>query len=257
MNVNHESMGEEVIMNLFIKSEIYKIVKSRFSQVIFTSIVSLSLCISILICMNTTNVGELFYIYRNVILVLFALSPIVGEIVFRNEYSYGTFKNMVSYGIYRNTMLFGRLIICILIEVLFIVAIIIPALICVMLFNVNNLGGVGNEIVQLGKIVIESLPLLISGIVICNSLLFIIEDKLDYIIVFLIIVFVPNIILGLASFADLGKIEVYNKYLITTNLIQITNRSNVNYSITLILSLIYIIFFFILGVSVLKRKEIK
>lgn len=169
-------------MSSYVKSEFYRIFHYKWSY-LFIAICS-ALLLSSNIVLAAVRFSDPKFPYGNTsfsfanfissIVIVYILCICVASMVFGNEHNNHTMKNSVSYGIGRGTIYFSKLIVEIVYAfIAFIVITGVHVASAYLLLEHSH----ENEIVELLKMFVASLPLLLFGLAATNCFIFIIEGS--------------------------------------------------------------------------------
>lgn len=238
----------------YLKSELYKTYTSIYTKILLCLLIIVLFFINSFFALYSKDVTTTFLINKKILYIAFFFTPLFTELVFSSDSTYGTLKNTLSFGIGRGEIFIGKLLISMLFQLIIFFITIATCTLMPLLFFHNSL--VINELSSLIRVFISALPIILCVVGITNSLEFISEDKLNYLLAFIIVMFIPNFINGILKVFDLGSIDSVNKYTMLSRLSLILDNSSLAFLETLGVGLLYFIVFVFLGYLDFRKKEL-
>lgn len=238
----------------YFKSELYKACTSIYTKILLSVLIIALISINLFFTLYVKDISTVFLVNKKLLYIGFFFTPLFTELIYSSDLNYGTLKNTLSFGIARREVFIGKLLMNLLFQlIIFLIAITICSIIPLLIFH-NSLAK--DESLSLIKSFINALPIMLAAVGITLSLEFISEDKLNYVIAFIIVMFIPNFINATLTVLNLGSIDSVNKYTMLSRLSLILDNSSLAFLETLGVSLLYFSTFVFLGYIDFRKKEL-
>lgn len=238
-------------MNRLIKFQVRNMFKQKSFYVCLCLLILMGPILTFIGAFNTPNYETIKVIPQMVSLLsgeISLLSTIFIALFCCLDFNEGTTKNIIGRGYSRTQVLLSKYIVSLIGLFSFYI---ISFMVIFCLFGIN---GLGYENVMLYSI-INSIFRIIAYTIFFSTISFILEKNGSAIIACL---FAPSIIQTVLSLVD-SKLKIdISKYWITNvsnEFLSNSSLANLNYSITFYI--IYIVIFITLGISIIKKREIK
>lgn len=238
-------------MNRLIKFQVRNMFKQKSFYVCLCLLILMGPILTFIGAFNTPNYETIKVMPQMVSLIageISLLSTIFIALFCCLDFNEGTTKNIIGRGYSRTQVLLSKYIVSLIGLFSFYI---ISFIVIFCLFGIN---GLGFENVMLYSI-INSIFRIIAYTIFFSTISFILEKNGSAIIACL---FAPSIIQTVLSLVD-SKLKIdISKYWITNISNEFLNNSNLtNLNDSIIFYIIYIIIFIILGINIIKKREIK
>lgn len=259
-------------MRSYIKSELYRIIRNKWTY-LFIAICTL-LLVSANVLLATIKHAEPYFPYATTefslsnfygsIAVVFLLCVSVASLVFGSEYSNHTMKNSISYGISRGSIYYGKLIVEIIYAI--VAFVIITGIYVASSYLLLENSGPENLMLLL-RTCFVSLPLFIFALAATNCFQFIFESSgaaisavMGYILAFPIIC--NYLGMKFIIFQELAKIQPWNmlnriRFDFKAHQLILPWEGTSGYYYFWLIGLSQMLFISLIGFFVYRRKEIK
>jgi len=253
----------------YMKSEIYKVTRSKITYLYLSSFIVLMIALSFIIKLYDIDTGLhydagflLELVRVNAFNIPLYLTILITGLVFTEEYKNKTMSNTISYGFTRAQIYFGKFIVQVITAIVF-ASIVFGSLIAssylILGFNGSNMASSFN---LLFIRIMAALPLWLAALAIANALAFIFTSTMAFSMIFMvIIVFVPSLIDTISLFTD--KLDLIKKYMLscqlapTNYIINEFKTTSTDIKHYYFLGFLYLIAAVIIGYNVFRKKEIK
>lgn len=256
----------------YLKSEIYRNLRSKGNYIFIASLMGFAIFLNVVLYLFAKSDPTFPYattkfaftsLYTSVPITML-LSSFAVSLIFGQEYKNNTLKNTISFGISKKIIYFSKLLISIIYT--FIVGILVSGtfIICAYLLLENS--GV-EELKLLINSLVYAIPMLLVSITLTNSLYFSIEKENNVFAYWVIIIMIVPFLLNMLG-RRIELFEVIANYmpwniLKDINLNEITQEFILRWTTpegmlkSIAVAIIGCTGFYLMGLEVFKRKEIK
>lgn len=256
----------------YIRSEVYRNLRNKGSYLFILGAMAFVVFLNIVLWIFAKNDTTFPYattkyafssLYCSLQLTMIICVGVV-SIIFAQEYKNQTFKNTVSFGISRASIYFGKFLINIIFS--FITAICVIATFIISAYILLENSGIG-YLTTLINSVVAAIPLILFSLVVAHCFSFITEKEMNVVGSWAgIIIIIPTLLAMIGRRSDISRvIASYMPWNIVGDITfnEVTNTLVLGWTMpeaivkSIVVGVVGCIMFYIIGLEVFKRKEIK